>query len=226
MWYDKRETWIIKLKILNKEITKLKLLQKWLKTKDLYINVTFMLHMSQINYNIKIVEVLLKSENHIRRLARLIGTNQTTIARKVHDLYKENIIDFKQEGKNKVFYIKKTLEARQYVNFVETYKLLETLKRYPRLRRIIEQIKKNQKISLAILFGSYAKGTASKESDIDIYIDTTDNKIKEEVELIDSKISVKIGNYNKDSLLIKEIEKAHTIIKGVELYYEKNKLFD
>ena len=185
-----------------------------------------MLHMSQINYNINIIEALLKSESHIRGLAKLIGTNQTTIARKVHNLYKENIVDFKKEGKNKVIYLKKTLEARQYVGLVETYKLLEILKKYPGLRRIIEEIKKNQKISLAILFGSYAKGTASKESDIDIYIDTTDNKIKEEVELIDSKINIKIGDYDKNSLLIKEMEKNHIIIKGVEFYYEKNKFFD
>jgi len=182
--------------------------------------------MSQNNYNIKIVESLLKSENHIRGLARLLKTNQTTIARKIHGLYKENIVDFKQEGKNKVFFMKKTLEAKQYACFVETHKLLEILRRYPLLRRVIEPIKKDEKISLAILFGSYAKGNATKDSDIDIYIDTKDNKLKEKVELIDSKISVKTGSYNRDSLLIKEIEKEHVIIKGAELYYEKNKFFD
>lgn len=182
--------------------------------------------MSQNNYNIKIVDTLLKSENHIRGLAKVLNTNQTSIARKVQELYKENIVDFKQEGKNKVFFLKKTLEAKQYACFVETRKLLGTLKKYPQLRRIIELIKKNKKIHMAILFGSYAKGIATKSSDVDIYIDTKDNKLKEEVELIDSKISLKIGSYNKDSLLIKEIEKNHVIIKGVELYYEKNKFFD
>ena len=182
--------------------------------------------MSQNNYDIKIVDALLKSENHVRGLAKALNTNQTTIARKAQELYKDNIVDFKQEGKNKVFFLKKTLEAKQYACFVETYKLLEALKKYPQLRRIIEQVKKNEKISLAILFGSYAKGIAAKGSDIDIYIDTKDNKLKEEVELIDSKISVKIGGYSKDSLLIKEIEKNHVIIKGAEIYYEKNKFFD
>ena len=182
--------------------------------------------MSQNNYNIKIVEALLKSENHIRGLAKLLNTNQTTIARKVQELYKNNIVDFKQEGRNKVVFLKKSLEAKQFAYSVETNKLLELLKKYPNLRRIIEAVKKKEKISLAILFGSYAKGTAKKESDVDIYIDTTDKKIKEEVELIDSKISVKIGSYNKESLLIKEIEKNHVIIKGVETYYEKNKFFD
>jgi len=185
-----------------------------------------MLHMLQNNYNIRIVEALLKSENHIRELARLLSTNQTTIARKVQELYKNNIVDFKKEGKNKVIFLKKTLEANQYAYNAETQKLLDILKKYSRLRRIIELIKKNEKVNLAILFGSYAKGIAHKESDIDIYLDTTDNKLKEEIELIDSKISVKIGKYNKDSLLIKEIEKNHVIIKGVETYYEKSKFFN
>ena len=61
---------------------------------------------------------------------------------------------------------------------------------------------------------------------MDIYIDTKNSRLKDDIELIDSKISVKIGDYNKDSLLIKEIEKNHVIIKGVEIYYEKNKFFD
>lgn len=182
--------------------------------------------MSQNCYNHKLVEALLKSENHIRGLAKLLNTNQTTIARKVNELCKENILDFKQEGRNKVFFIKKTLEAKQFVYEVEASKLLGLLKTYPYLRRVIELIKKNEKISLAVLFGSYAKGTAGESSDIDIYIDTTDKTIKEEVERIDSKISAKIGRYDKESLLIKEIEKNHAILKGVETYYEKNKFFD
>ena len=182
--------------------------------------------MSQNNYNLRIVESLLKSENHIRELAKLLDTNQTTIARKVQELYKNNVVDFKQKGKNKVVFLKKSLEAKQYAYHVETQKLLETLKKYPNLRRIIELIKKNEKINLAFLFGSYAKGIVKKESDIDIYVDTINRKLKEEVESIDSKISVKIGEYNKESLLIKEIEKNHVILKGIEIYYEKNKFFD
>ena len=43
---------------------------------------------------------------------------------------------------------------------------------------------------------------------------------------INSRLSIKIGKYNKDNLLIKEIEKNHVIIKGVEIFYEKYKIFD
>ncbi len=185
--------------------------------------VTFMLHMSQINYNI--VESLMKSNNHVRGLAKLLNSNQTTIARKLKELLKANIVDYREEGRNKVFFLKKNLESKQFIYSLENNKLLEILKKYPSLRTIIENIKENKKIRLAILFGSYAKGLATKNSDIDIYIDTKDKKIKEQVGDINSKINVKIGLYNQDSLLIKEIDKNHVIIKGVELYYEKNKFF-
>jgi len=184
-----------------------------------------MLHMSQNNYSIQIVAELLKKENHIRSLASLLKTNQTTIARKVQELYRDNIVDFQREGRNKVIFLKKTLEAQELAYIAEQMKLIEVIEKYPLLRRIVEEIKKNEKINLAILFGSYAKGIARKESDIDIYLDTTNSKLKEQIENIDSRISVKIGNYNKDSLLIKEIDKNHVVIKGVEIYYDKNKFF-
>jgi predicted nucleotidyltransferase len=180
--------------------------------------------MSRIDYNIAIIENLLKSDNHIRGLAKAIGTNQTTISRKVRGLYTKNVIDFLTEGKNKVYFLKKTLEAKQYTYIVEIQKLLSIVEVYPQLRRIIEEIKKKE-VKIAILFGSYAKYNANKESDIDLYIDTQDKSIKQQIEQIDSRISVKIGNYDSANLLIKEIGKNHIIIKGVEEYYEKNKFF-
>lgn len=182
--------------------------------------------MSHKNYDFKIVKALLRSSNHIRGLANDLGTNQTTIARIVKKLYEDNVVDFKFEGKNKVVFLKKTLETKQFVFCVESMNFCDLLKKYPALRRIFELIQKKQNIKLAILFGSYAKLLAKKDSDIDIYIDTIDKQIKEEVELIDSRINVKIGRYDCDSLLIKEIFKNHVLIKGIEIYYEKNKFFD
>jgi len=180
-----------------------------------------MLHMSQNYYKIKVMESLLKKENHIRGLAKELNTNQTTIARKINELFKENVVDYKKEGRNKVYFLKKTLEALQFVLITEHYKLLEILKEYAYLRRIFQEIIRNKKIKLAILFGSHARKTATKESDIDIYIETISRDIKRKIEEIDSRVSVKIGKFNRKSLLIKEIEKEHVIIKGAELYYEK-----
>lgn len=182
--------------------------------------------MSQNSYDTKIVENLLQKENHIRGLAKDLNINQMTISRRINDLYKENVVDFRQEGKNKVYFIKKTLEARQYAYIAEIRKVLEAIKKYPLLRGIIESISKKNKIKLAIIFGSYAKGKATKESDIDLYIETKDRKLKEEIAKINSKLNVKIGLYDRQSLLVKEIEKNHLLIKGTEEYYEKTKFFE
>ena len=80
---------------------------------------------------------------------------------------------------------------------------------------------KNKKIGLALLFGSYAKNTAHNKSDIDLYVETENLGLKKELENLNSKISVKIGKFNRDSLLIKEIIDNHVIIKDFEKYYEK-----
>jgi len=182
--------------------------------------------MSQNNYILRIVAALLFSENHIRGLAKALSTNQTTISRKIAVLFEENVVDFREQGKNKVYFLKKTLEAKQYTYLVEVSRLIEAIKKYSRLRFVVEKIRQNRKVQVAAIFGSYAKGTAGEDSDIDLYANTENREIKKELEAIDSKLSVKIGKYNHENILIKEIDKYHIIIKGVEQYYEQRKFFD
>ncbi len=181
--------------------------------------------MEQKDYKIEILLELLKGENHVRGIAKSIGTNHMNISRKIKELSKENVVDFREEGKNKTYFIKKTSEARSYILMAENYKLIRILEKYSTIRSIIEKIQKNNKIKLAILFGSYSKGLAKQDSDIDIYLETDNKKIKLEIESIDSRLSIKIGEFSADNLLIKEIIKNHVIIKGVEDYYGKTKFF-
>lgn len=168
----------------------------------------------------------MQEENHIRGLAKELNTNQTTIARKINELYEENVVDYRREGRNKVYFLKKGLEAFQMILIAEYYKLLEIIKKYPYLRKIIQEIKKKKRIKLAILFGSHARKTATKGSDIDIFIETKNRSIKNEIENLDSRVDVKIGMFDEKNLLIKEIEKNHVIIKGVEKYYENVGFFE
>lgn len=182
--------------------------------------------MKHNSYKLEIVGELIKGNAHLRELSRKLKVNPMTLSRKIKELSDENVLDFKQEGKNKAYFLKKNSEAKSYVFMTEQYRLTKLLKEYPLLRNVFEKIQKNKKIKLAVLFGSYAKGLAKKESDVDIYLESTDNKLKHELELLDSKLSIKIGKYNKDNFLIKEIEKNHVIIKGGEIFYEYSKFFD
>ena len=182
--------------------------------------------MEQKDYKLEIIIFLLRQRGHIRGISKALGTNHMIITRKMKELSDENVVDFVQEGKNKTYFLKKTAEARTLIFMAESYRNLQTLEKYPRLRNVIEKIQGDEKICLALLFGSYAKGTALKDSDIDIYVESRDRNLRKNLKLLDSKLSVKIGNYDRASPLIKEIEKNHVALKGVEYLYEKNQFFE
>ena len=177
------------------------------------------------NLELEIVLLLLKEESHIRGIAKNLGRPHSSISRALNKLVKENVLDYKIKGKNKVFFIKKNLQAKNYVFNAERYKLIKLIKIYPELGIIIDEVLKRTN-NMAILFGSYAKFSAKKDSDIDIYVETRSRKVKEEIESVNSRIRVKIGSFNLDSELIKEIIKNHVILKGIEEFYEKIKFFE
>lgn len=197
-----------------------------MKPKPLYIIELFKSHMKQIkiNYKNEILLALLKKESHGRELAKQLNTSLTRIQSNLNQLRNINILDYKTQGKNHVYFIKRNLTSKLYILNAENYKLAKLLIKNSELEPIFQDLIKT-KTSLIILFGSYAKGTNKKDSDIDIYIDTTDQKVKNEAQF-HHKLSIKIGKFNKEDLLIKEIIKNHIIIKGAEEFYEKIKFFD
>ncbi|MFA6022785.1 MAG: nucleotidyltransferase domain-containing protein [Candidatus Pacearchaeota archaeon] len=173
------------------------------------------------NVEMEIILVLLRNKTHLREIARTLNESHSTVLRKINELTKENILDYKREGKNKVFFIKNNLKAKNYIYSAEIHKLNKLLKKHPELSIILEEIKKNFPKGMIILFGSYAKGNPKSDSDIDIYLETNNNHLKDKVKQINSKLSVKIGKFDKNSLLIKEIIKNHIIIRGLEDFYER-----
>ena len=173
------------------------------------------------NVELDILELLLKSDNHVRGIAKKLDESHSTILRKLNNLQKENVIDSRKEGKNKIFYLKKNLISRSYILKTELHKLAKLLRKHPELSVIFEEILQKSDEKLIILFGSYAKGLEKKDSDIDIYIETKSRNVKKVIEDIYSKINVKIGTFDTKSPLIKEIIKEHIILRGIEVFYDK-----
>ena len=173
------------------------------------------------NVELDILELLLKSDNHVRGIAKKLDESHSTILRKLNNLQKENVIDSRKEGKNKIFYLKKNLISHSYILKTELHKLVKLLRKHPELSVIFEEILQKSDEKLIILFGSYAKGLEKKDSDIDIYIETKSRNVKKVIEDIYSKINVKIGTFDTKSPLIKEIIKEHIILRGIEVFYDK-----
>lgn len=167
-----------------------------------------------------IIGLLLRGDNHVRGIAKKLNESHSTVSRKLNSLKKENVIDSRIEGKNKIFYLKDNLVSTTYIQQAELYKLTKLLRNNHELAVIFEEILEKTNEELIVLFGSYAKGLAKKDSDIDIYINTKNRTVKKSVEEINSKINVKIGTFDIKSPLIKEIIKNHVILRGIEVFYD------
>ena len=178
--------------------------------------------MLQIRNDFEIVEKLRKNPAHIRKLAEELKLVPSTVMRIVKRLEQEKIVDFSTQGKNKVYFLKKTPEAKKYLFMTEEYKSLKILQN-TKLRMIIKELEEGTQGELIVLFGSYAKGTAKKDSDIDIYIETDNRKIREKLRTISEKLSIKMGKFDKDNLLTKEIIKNHTILQNTSRFYQLTK---
>ncbi|MEK6850691.1 MAG: nucleotidyltransferase domain-containing protein [Nanoarchaeota archaeon] len=178
------------------------------------------------NLEFEIILVLLKGKFHLREISRILKESHATILRKINLLTEMNILDYKKEGKNNVYFIKKNIVARHFIYQAEHYKLLKIIKKYPKLAIILGDISEKIREDIIILFGSYAKFSAKEDSDIDIYVESNKNELKNKLKQISSKISLKMGKFDSNSLLIKEIIKNHVILKGVEKIYDKTEFFD
>lgn len=180
----------------------------------------------KINYTYEIILLLLKKEMHGREISKVLETSLTRIQSILIDLRNLNVLDYRTEGKNHIYFIKKNLMSKTFILNSENYKLAKILDKYPELEPIFQDVIQKSKCDIIILFGSYAKGNPKKDSDIDIYLETTNMEIKKNVEKIYDLLSIKIGKFNPENLLVKEIIKNHAIIKGAEKYYEKIKFFE
>ena len=178
------------------------------------------------NLDYEIVLLLIKGERHIRDIGKALDASHSTVLRRLNRIVMENALDYRTVGKNKVFFIKKNLEGRNYVYNAERYKLNQLVKKYPALAVTVEDVLKKTDERLILIFGSYAKFSAKEDSDIDVYIETGSKKVKDAVESVNSKVRVKTGDFNPGSLLIKEMIKNHVIIRGVEDFYEKTRFFN
>lgn len=149
-------------------------------------------------------------------IVKITKMPQRTVSRKLNLLAKNKIIDFVNEGKNKVYFLKKDNPLiSQILMFIENYKTFSFLSKNERLSFIFERIKEP-----CIIFGSYAKGSRDKDSDIDLVIFSNNKKeIEKSISLAPVEIHLQftsLGKFkedlkNKNPLAI-EIAKNHIII--------------
>jgi predicted nucleotidyltransferase len=129
--------------------------------------------MKMSNITQKWVDVLLPfSADYSARLSaseisRRTGLPQQTVSRQLNEVSKLSLLDYKREGKNKLFYFDlKKQSTKLLLGQIEIFKSIRFLHENKEIAPVIDELL--QKCKVLVVFGSYASGTFNKESDLDI----------------------------------------------------------
>ena len=117
-------------------------------------------------------------ELHASEISRTLGLPQRTIARKLEQLQKLNLLNYRKGGRNKYYFLNPGSSSFSLLEIIECYKELAFSIEYPQIYLLLEELSASKGI---ILFGSYAKGKAKSSSDIDLVIFARKNQKMTEI---------------------------------------------
>jgi len=155
---------------------------------------------------------------YLRQISKLLKLPLKTTQNALAKLEKETILKTKTEGKNKYFNLNlENIQTKNYLLQAEMHKTIQFTEKNMTFKIFMKAITTETPI---IIFGSYAKGTAEKNSDIDIL-----TLSKKEQQLPTHLLPQKIHKINLSEktfikalkiqeILIKEIEENHIILNN------------
>lgn len=157
-------------------------------------------------------------------IAKKQGLNQKTVSNYLNFLEKEHILKSTTEGKNKKYSLNKENREilKHFLLAIEHLRTIEFYKKYPLIKEIAEKVQKHIQ-GTALVFGSYAKNTAKKESDIDVLVigKCNEKEIAKLERVYNVEINLKIYPKIQNDILFKEAIKNHILIKNFEICIEE-----
>ncbi|MEK6941179.1 MAG: nucleotidyltransferase domain-containing protein [Nanoarchaeota archaeon] len=185
---------------------------------------------------LRIIDALDKNKKgiHLRELARIVKTSYNNTVRNINLLEKQSIIKKEKDANLVKIKLKNHSLTIAYIKQTHTEKLLSLPKKISNaINDFLKELE--EKPLIALIFGSYAKGNYTKESDIDILLVfqnvTKQINIENTAKRISMRTNTKINpvyvNYrefeknflNKEHEFSNEIRNDVIIILGIEQYY-------
>lgn len=168
-----------------------------------------------------------KASFHLREIARRTRVDAKAVRVQLDRLEKANILISAVRGRNKEYRLNlENYLTHYHLTLAETYATVDYLSRNFEIKKLVSEAADILGDS-ALLFGSFAKGEATKESDIDILI-IDDKKpdltaFREVSNLLGREVSVKfvsgaqfLNGLVRNDPLILEVVAHHIILKGID----------
>ncbi len=163
---------------------------------------------------------------HIRAMAKLIGTSHVTLLPHLKRLEELKVLCSEKSGRNKQYHLNKdNVLTKHYLMVTEELATIAYLEKNFLMKKLSEHLASIDTTSPLVLFGSYTKGYATEESDIDVLCigKAPENKIKKFEATFGKKINIKTAttdNFNAGlrtgDILIREIVKNHIILQNAD----------
>ena len=178
-------------------------------------------------------KIYLNEGIHIRELSRKLGLGIPAVKNHVNNLLKENLIVKKYEGRNLKLYLnRKNRFLTPYLYQIEYIRLKSLPKNVvDAIFDILNSLE--NKPMMVMIFGSYAKGTFTKTSDIDVMLvfSKPDEELEKKAKIVGGRYKTRLEPIylswksfqkkffdEKDSFM-KELKENKIIIVGIE-YWE------
>lgn len=165
-------------------------------------------------------------ELSIRQISKLRKINYKSAYNAVKLLEQEGIITLKVLGNNSKCSFNRKFNERVFA--VEYERRQELLLKNANFKVMYKDLKKINQDFILILFGSYAKGTQHKNSDIDLMLISEDEKlVEQELNLLPLNIHLipltkkefNIMYIRKSFSVVSEAIKKNIVLIGIEDYY-------
>jgi predicted nucleotidyltransferase len=163
-----------------------------------------------------------KERFYLREISKMSKISLRTCQNTLIKLERNKILKSKTEGKNKYFSLNlENIKTKFYLQQAEIYQTDLFIERYAQLKIFLKSFKTTAPI---IVFGSFAKFTANKNSDLDLLI-ISNKELKLSFHLLpfkphqinmSEKTFLKAINQQED--LINEIEENHVILNNHSFY--------
>lgn len=164
-------------------------------------------------------------EYYIREICTYLPLSHGTAQTILVQFEQKRVLASSQRGKTRLFRIKPGEISIQYFVLAEIYKKIRFMEKTPYISEVMNKISSFSE-GTVLLFGSYAKGTDTEDSDIDIFVTGTINE--REVTKIEKTYDVEVnavaysetaftGKDQSDPLVI-EVKRNHIVWKNTESF--------